>query len=56
MTSQPKTDTLSEFVRRVNELWEESEQAGVTWDFTTCCCGEGLRLIETETDRKVVIY
>lgn len=56
MTSQKKTATLSEWCDRLEEMWEQMEQEGFTWDFTACCCGEGLRIIDEETKQKRTIY
>lgn len=56
MTDQKRTDTPSEWAARLEEMWEQMEQEGVSWNFTTCCCGEGLRLIDNETKETRTIY
>ena len=56
MTEATKTASLSEWAKRVEALWEEAEQAGISWDFQSCCCGEGLNLREVATGEEIVIY
>lgn len=48
--------TLFEWRERVNALWEEAERDGISWEFTTCCCGEGLILRDDRTGEKVEVY
>ncbi len=42
MTSQQRTASLSEWETRLYKLLEEMDADGVEWEFTTCCCGEGI--------------
>jgi hypothetical protein len=56
MTSQKKTATLSEWAAKLEEIWEQMEGEGYEWDFTSCCCGEGLILRDREAGESKVIY
>lgn len=56
MTEAKRTATLSEWCDRLEEMYEQMEQEGFVWDFTTCCCGEGLRIKDETNGTDRTIY